>query len=289
MRKILAIILMSMLLPAPAAVVSAQSVAEAGRAMFNSGQYQSAYASLQPLAQQGDPEAVFLALVIRRNGLDGRKAADSGELARLWSALAAQRGAMENGLNNKALPEATKDAYRTALAQLEYFGPASPAWPPGPPDAERAKRGGAAERLLGSAARRFGPARNFAAFLYLEPRADRPGRAFRATLEAAEKGDFLAMGNLAWMYREGVGADKDNIRAAHWARQGCNSVPAVPRNENEVGYLYESGRGVSQDQTEALVWYEKAAAKGHPAALVNVQRLKGKSPSAPALDNRLWF
>ena len=289
MKKILAVALTAMLLLAPAAVATAQSAAEFGRAMFNSGQYRSAYASLQPLAGQGNPEALFLALVIRRNGLDGRKAADPGELAGLWSALAALGEAMKQGLDNKTLPEETKDVYRTALAQLEYFGPNLPAWPPGSPDAARAARGGAAERLLGSAARRFGPAMNFAAFLYLEPRTDRPGRAFTYTLSAAEKGDFLAMGNLAWMYREGVGTDKDNLRAAHWARQGCNSVPAVPRNENEVGCLYESGRGVSQDRTEALAWYEKAAATGHPAAVVNAQRLKGKNPSAPVLDNRLWF
>ena len=96
MKKILALILTLPLFALPAAVASAQS-GSGGLGLFNSGQYQSAYAAIQPRAQQGDPEALFLALIIRRNGLDGRKPAAS-ETAVLWSALAAKSEAMQQGL-----------------------------------------------------------------------------------------------------------------------------------------------------------------------------------------------
>ena len=287
MKKLLTFVILIILMSASAA--SAQSELETGRNLFDRGRYQEAYASLWPYVQTGNPEAVFLALIIRRNGLDGRRAAEAAEMSALWKLLADGETLMRQGLRDRRLSADTLDVYRTALAQLEYFGPAAPVWPPVSSDNERAKRGGRAERTLGPAALRYPPAMNFIAFVYLELQSGSDVPAFRHTLSAAEKGDHLAMGNLAWMYRDGVGTAKNDIRAAHWARVGCDSIPPVPRNANEVGYVYESGRGVSQDQTEALAWYEKAAAGGHPAGRVNVQRLKSKSPAAPVLDNRILF
>ncbi|MDR2945392.1 MAG: sel1 repeat family protein [Candidatus Adiutrix sp.] len=280
MRKILTVLLL-LLLPAAAWAQGGAS----GRELFQRGQYKAAYAALQPLARRGEPEALFLSIIIRRNDLDGRKAA--GETAALWAALAAKSAAMQRAVQEDTLPEATLDAFRTALAHLEYFGPQPPAWPPGQPGPAQRERLERAEDILGSAAKRFAPAMNFAAFLALAD--DQPRQAFQHTRRAAELGDHLAMGNLAWMYREGVGTGKDDIRAAHWARRGCDSAPLMPRNANEVGYVYESGRGVSRDLAEARAWYEKASARGHPAGAANVQRLKSKKASAPVLDNLLYF
>lgn len=260
----------------------------AGAALFHQGQYSEAYAALWPELKAGRPEAVFYALIIRRNGLDGRAPAEPGEFSTLWSLLAGRAEQMRAGAGDRALPEDTRRAYRTALAQLEYFGPALTSWPP-PPDPERVKRARLAAAHLSATGQGFSPAMNFLAFLDHEAYGGRHAAAFNRSLKAAEGGDRLAMGNLAWFFREGLGTAKNDLRAAYWAHKGCQSVPGVARNQNEMGYLYESGRGVSRDLHEAARWYEMSAAQGHPAGRLNAERLKKDEAGPPALDNRVLF
>jgi len=260
-----------------------------GAAFFHRGHYAEAYQALWPSLQAGDPEAAFYSLIIRRNGLDGRAQADQREMDAIWKILADKADDMRRGLRNRLVDDEVKDAYRCALAQLEYFGEAgAPEWPP-VTSMERARRLRRSLSILAPAAGRFTPAMNFRAYLDCEDKYYKG--AFKHIIKAAEKGDFLAMGNLAWLYREGLGTDKYDLRAAHWARQGCDSTPPVARNLNEVGYCYESGRGVSQDMIEAAVWYEKGAKQGYPSAVENSKRLKNKGAggSSPALDNRILF
>jgi TPR repeat protein len=42
---------------------------------------------------------------------------------------------------------------------------------------------------------------------------------------------------------------------------------------NNLGIMYETGRGTAKDMTEALVWYRKAAALGEEDAKANLKRL----------------
>lgn len=261
----------------------------AGAAFFHRGQYTEAYAALWPELNAGNPEAIFYALVIRRNGLDGRASAAPGEFASLWRLLAGQAERMRTDLRDRGLSNETHWAYRTALAQLEYFGPALSYWPPPAHDLERVKRAHLATGHLSATSQHFTPALNFQAFLDHDAYSGRHASAFNRTLKAAEKGDRLAMGNLAWFYRQGLGTDKNDLRAAYWAHKGCQSVPGISRNQNEMGYLYESGRGVSLDLHEAARWYELSAAQGHPAGLGNAERLKKKRAGEPMLDNRVLF
>ena len=43
-----------------------------------------------------------------------------------------------------------------------------------------------------------------------------------------------------------------------------------------IGYYYESGLGVKQDDIEAMRWYRKAADKGDPEAKAALERLRDK-------------
>jgi hypothetical protein len=43
---------------------------------------------------------------------------------------------------------------------------------------------------------------------------------------------------------------------------------------NNLGVLYENGRGLRVDPTAALIWYEKAAAEGDSHAQASVDKLK---------------
>lgn len=268
---------------------STPASAQSGRELYDRGLFQQAYEIMRPAVEGNELDAVFLTLVIRRNGLDGQMAANADEIAALWATLVLGKKTMEEGLRNLDLGQDIKDVYRTALAQIDYFGEIHPSWPPGPSRPEQINRARSASRLVAEAVDRFTPATNFTAYLSLEPAISRASRAFDFTLDAAERGDYLAMGNLAWMYREGVGTSKNNLRAAHWAREGSESVPPSARAENEVGYVYETGRGVTRDKSEALKWYERAAAKAHQAAVMNVHRLKYKGPGDPIMDNQILF
>lgn len=44
----------------------------------------------------------------------------------------------------------------------------------------------------------------------------------------------------------------------------------IPAAQNKLGFLYESGRGVPQDNTEAVKWYRKAADQGDPEGQTNL-------------------
>lgn len=272
-----------------AEALSAQSP---GVEFFQKGQYSAAYAALWPEITAGNPEAAFYGLVIRRNGLDGRPPAEAKEISALWNILLTNADLMRWGLKESSTPQGVRDAYRTALAQLDYFGPTPPSWPPGRADDQQRQRAGEAAKALAGLQRRFSPAMNFLAYLELNAYEKRQSQAFRLTLRAAESGDHLAMANLAWLYREGLGERKNNLRAAHWARQGAGSVPPLPRAQNELGYCYEAGLGVSQDQTEAARWYEGAAKQSYGPGRANAARLKakGKNQSAgPSLESGLFF
>jgi len=39
---------------------------------------------------------------------------------------------------------------------------------------------------------------------------------------------------------------------------------------NNLGWMYQSGRAVAQDDAQAVVWYRKAAGKGEPLGMNNL-------------------
>lgn len=270
-------------------VASPLSAQTSGADLFQKGQYAAAYAALWPAITAGEPEAAFYGLVIRRNGLDGRAPAKPEETAALWRILQNNRELMRLKLGERDVPESLRDAYLTALAQLDYFGPNPPSWPPVQAGIEEVKRARSISSSLAGPLRRFTPAMNFHAFLQVDAYQGREKSSFSSALRAAESGDRLAMSNLAWMYRAGFGTSKNNLRAAHWARQGAGALPPIPRSQNELGYCYEVGLGVSLDLVEAARWYKAAASQGYGPAKVNEERLKkgdgGTGSASAALEN----
>lgn len=61
------------------------------------------------------------------------------------------------------------------------------------------------------------------------------------------------------------------VEAARRYRRAA--VLGFPLAQNNLGRLYEQGRGVTQDFTTAYVWYALAAARGDDMARVNRDRL----------------
>jgi TPR repeat protein len=250
-------------------------------ALFREGRYNAAYAAFWPVLAKGDPEAVFHGLIIRRNGLDGRAPAKEPEIAALTGLLANRAEFMRRALAKRDLPKTTADAYRTALAQLLYNGRIPLERPPlstlSSTDYQARQRNEALALISspwwGAPAHRYPPAQNFAAHLNLF----RGGSAQRARAllkKSAEAGDRLGMINLSLSYREGLGGRRSDLKAAHWARRAADSEPPLIRALNEVGYYYETGRGVTKDLAEARAWYGKSAARGYQPGRNNNARLE---------------
>ena len=77
---------------------------------------------------------------------------------------------------------------------------------------------------------------------------------FRWTNMAAEKGDTVAMTNLAYHYKENIG---NYGKAFDWYKQAADAGNTSAMNE--IGWLYDNGQGVNADATKAFNWFLKAA------------------------------
>jgi hypothetical protein len=82
--------------------------------------------------------------------------------------------------------------------------------------------------------------------------------------KAAEQGDADALNNLGVMYDNGRGVPQDHAEAVKWYRKAAEQgfVSAL----NNLGVMYDLGKGVPQDHAEAYIWYSLAAAGGHKKA-----------------------
>ena len=87
---------------------------------------------------------------------------------------------------------------------------------------------------------------------------------------AAAKGRVSAMSVLAWLYvREGT--PESSARASELYRAAAEGGDLAA--QNNLGELYETGRGVSRNAAQALFWYRKSAESGFAPAQFNLARL----------------
>ena len=131
---------------------------------------------------------------------------------------------------------------------------------------------------------------------------------------AAAQGHATAQYNLGVRYGSGEGVPQDDIEAVIWyrlaaaqghataqynlgVRYGARSGRAADRRlkpssgtawpprratpQYNLGVLYGAGRGVPQDDAEAVIWYRLAAAQGHATAQYNLGVMYGTPPVQP--------
>ncbi|HYA16317.1 MAG TPA: tetratricopeptide repeat protein, partial [Bryobacteraceae bacterium] len=82
-------------------------------------------------------------------------------------------------------------------------------------------------------------------------------RALGEFLPLAKQGNAVAQFKLGLMYSEGKGVPQDDEEAVQWYRRA-----AAQRNasaEGNLGGMYTEGRGVSKDDKEAMRWFRLAA------------------------------
>ena len=100
--------------------------------------------------------------------------------------------------------------------------------------------------------------------------------AFKLWLPLAEQGNEDAQFNLGVMYDDGRGVKQDDFEAVKWFRKAAEQGDASA--QLYLGAMYGKGLGVKQDDVEAVKWYRKAAEKGDADAqvLLGLAYLLGK-------------
>jgi TPR repeat protein len=78
---------------------------------------------------------------------------------------------------------------------------------------------------------------------------------------AAEQGDARAQFKLGWMYERGLGVPQDNAEAVRWYRAAAEQGNTSA--QSNLGFMYQRGLGVPQDYAEAVRWYRAAAEQGN--------------------------
>jgi TPR repeat protein len=107
---------------------------------------------------------------------------------------------------------------------------------------------------------------------------------------AAAAGRPSAQSVLAWMYTQGTGdRAPDPARAARLYQQAARAGDVAA--QNNVGELYETGRGIAADPKQALDWYRKGAEAGFAPAQFNLGRLYAAGTGVPRdyAEARKWL
>lgn len=82
--------------------------------------------------------------------------------------------------------------------------------------------------------------------------------------KSAEYGHELAQNQLGRMYETGRGSEQNDVQAAYWYRRAAEQGNAWA--QAELGAMHLKGKGVEQDYVQAVSRFSKAAERGNVAA-----------------------
>jgi TPR repeat protein len=108
--------------------------------------------------------------------------------------------------------------------------------------------------------------------------------------KAAEGGHSEAQTHLGYCFDEGKGVAQDEAAAVAWYAKAA--AQGNDRAQYNVGRLYHSGKGVAQDDKLAFEWYAKAAAQGFAEAQFYVGNCFSHGMSCVTQDTKAeveWF
>jgi TPR repeat protein len=108
--------------------------------------------------------------------------------------------------------------------------------------------------------------------------------AFQLLRPLAERGDVRAQYLIGFEYEGGMGVSQDNIEAAKWYRRAADTGHDIA--QWHIGIMYWDGRGLSRDLVSAYMWLDLAAMRGHLAAAMDRDRLAGSMSAAQIAEAR---
>lgn len=96
-------------------------------------------------------------------------------------------------------------------------------------------------------------------------------KAFEASRQSADQGNWMGLYDLARMYSTGIGVGRDDGRGLLLYRKALSNIQSLAeKNDLEaccwLGKMYLTGTGVSKNDTEAAIWFSKAADLGDQVA-----------------------
>jgi TPR repeat protein len=105
----------------------------------------------------------------------------------------------------------------------------------------------------------------------------------------AERGDPTAQHHLAWLHLIGRGVPQDDEEAVRWFRKAAEQGDSDA--QTNLGSLYLLGDRIPQDYTEALKWLRAAAAQGHPMAQTKLGIMYEGGHGVPQdrVQAHMWF
>ncbi len=92
-------------------------------------------------------------------------------------------------------------------------------------------------------------------------RQGRFNEAFHAFLLLAEANNPAAQNHLGWIYQHGLGLPQDNLESVKWYRRAAELGDSC--GQSNLGWMYEHGLGVVRDLAAALHWHLLAAKQGN--------------------------
>jgi len=115
------------------------------------------------------------------------------------------------------------------------------------------------------------------------------GGAAQSILKAAQAGNGDAQNQIGYMYEAGDGVTKSAVEAAKWYQAGAAQGHA--HCQFALGSLYEAGRGVKENWDEAARWYQKSAAQSDDAGMFSLGRAYQYGIGVPLDLNTaiLWY
>ena len=95
---------------------------------------------------------------------------------------------------------------------------------------------------------------------------------FDETKALADKGLAAAQYNLALKYDFGKGVPENDAEAVKWYTKAADQGNAAA--QFNLGYMYATGEGVPENNIRAYVWWSMAKTQGHTKAAGNFDKLK---------------
>ena len=102
-------------------------------------------------------------------------------------------------------------------------------------------------------------------------------------IASAQSEDKDAQYYLGWTYATGKGVPQDDAEAIKWFRKAADQ--GLANAQAALGIMYATGRGVPQDNAEAVKWYRKAVDQGNveaKALLEGMDKVRADAPDRTA-------
>ena len=104
--------------------------------------------------------------------------------------------------------------------------------------------------------------------------------------KSAELGNPSAQNSLGYMYRKGLGVQKNDTIAVEWYRRAAEQGHAEA--QFSLGYMYSTGSGIPKSIPYAIEWYRRSAEQGYVTAQYNLGYLY-ETTERDLPEARIWY